>query len=58
MLLWLGPFLLLFAAVAGLILYLRRRERQVVQQPLTDEQRARAQALLRGDNASAGPGSP
>ena len=57
-LLWLGPFLLLLAGVAGLILYLRRRERQVVQQPLTDEQRARVQALLRGDNASAGPDSP
>ena len=49
MLLWLGPFLLLAVAAAGLILYLRRRGRQVVQQPLTDEQHARAQALLRGE---------
>jgi cytochrome c-type biogenesis protein CcmH len=57
-LLWLGPFLLLAAGVAGLILYLRRRARQLVQQPLTDEQRARVQTLLRGDRASTGPDSP
>jgi cytochrome c-type biogenesis protein CcmH len=57
-LLWSGPFLLLVAGVAGLAFYLRRRERQLVQQPLTDEQRARVQALLRGDNAGAGHDSP
>jgi cytochrome c-type biogenesis protein CcmH len=58
MLLWLGPFLLLVVAVAGLVLYLRRRGREVIQQPLSDEQHARAQALLRGDQASPGSNSP
>jgi len=55
-LLWLGPFLLLIVAVTGLVLYLRRRGRQLVQQPLTEEQHAHAQALLRGERASPGPG--
>jgi cytochrome c-type biogenesis protein CcmH len=55
-LLWVGPFLLLVVAAAALILYLRRRARQVVQPPLTDAQRAQAQALLRGGPAS--PDSP
>jgi cytochrome c-type biogenesis protein CcmH len=54
MLLWLGPFLLLVVAVAGLVVYLRRRGREVIQQPLSDEQHARAQALLRGEHG-AGP---
>jgi cytochrome c-type biogenesis protein CcmH len=58
MLLWLGPFLLLVVAVAGLVLYLRRRGREVIQQPLSAEQHARAQALLRGDQASPGSNSP
>jgi cytochrome c-type biogenesis protein CcmH len=58
LLLWLGPFLLLAAAVAGLVFYLRRRERQLVQQPLNDEQQARVQALLRGEQAGPGPDTP
>ena len=57
-LLWSGPFLLLLAGVVGLVFYLRRRERQLVQQPLTDEQRARVQALLRGENTGAGRDAP
>src|SRR5262245_43464726 len=56
--LWSGPCVLLLSGVAGLVFYLRRRERQVVAQPLTDEQRARVQALLREDGAGAGPDSP
>ena len=33
MLLWLGPFVLLVVALATLVLYLRRRRRQLVQSP-------------------------
>ena len=55
-LLWAGPFLLLIVAVVALFLYLRRRARQLVQAPLTEAQRAQAQALLRGEQP--GPGSP
>ena len=48
-LLWVGPFLLLLVGLVGLGLYLRRR-RQVIGQPqLTEEERARAQALLHSD---------
>jgi cytochrome c-type biogenesis protein CcmH len=48
-LLWVGPFLLLLVGLVGLGLYLRRR-RQVIGQPqLTEEERARAQALLHPD---------
>jgi len=54
-LLWAGPFVLLIVAVATLFLYLRRRARQLVQAPLTEAQRAQAQALLRGEQP--GPGS-
>ena len=57
-LLWSGPFLLLLAGVVGLVFYLRRRERQLVQQPLTDEQRARVQAVLRGESTGAGRDAP
>lgn len=45
-LLWIGPFLLMVAGVAALFRYLRRRGRSVETKPLTDEERARAQALL------------
>lgn len=55
-LLWAGPFLLLIAALAALFVYLRRRARQLAQAPLTEAQRAQAQALLRGEQP--GPGSP
>ena len=47
-LLWLGPFLLLLATVAGLFTYLRRRRSALAQGELSAEQRARAQALLAG----------
>jgi cytochrome c-type biogenesis protein CcmH len=48
-LLWLGPFLLLLATVAGLFIYLRRRRSALAQGELSAEQSARAQALLAGD---------
>ena len=48
-LLWFGPFLLLLVGLVGLGLYLRRRRRVVGVPQLTDEEHARAQALLRPD---------
>jgi cytochrome c-type biogenesis protein CcmH len=49
-LLWGGPFLLLVAGVAVLIVYLRRRGRAIVDAPLSDEDKKRAEALLK-DNS-------
>lgn len=46
-LLWFGPFLLLAAAVGGLALMLRRRNRSLPEAPLTDQQKQNAEALLR-----------
>lgn len=48
-LLWLGPFVLLVAGLAGLLLYLRRRNRRLAASdaPLSAEEHARAQALLK-----------
>ena len=45
--LWFGPFALLFAALAGLFYYLLRRRRSAApQQPLSEAEQARVQALL------------
>jgi cytochrome c-type biogenesis protein CcmH len=44
--LWFGPFALLFAGLAGLLLYLRRRRLRVGEPGLTPEDRVRARALL------------
>ncbi len=49
-LLWGGPFLLLIAGVATLVSYLRRRGSQVGRVELTDEEKKRAEALLK-DNS-------
>jgi len=46
-LLWAGPFALLLIGILTLFLYVRRRRGLVEQAALSDEQRARAQALLR-----------
>jgi cytochrome c-type biogenesis protein CcmH len=46
-LLWAGPFLLMVTAVIVLLVYLRRRDRALRKETLTDEERSRAQALLR-----------
>jgi len=43
--LWFGPFAMLFAAVAGLFYYLKRR-RSAAPQPLSQAEQARVQALL------------
>lgn len=46
-LLWAGPFILLIAGIAVLVGYLRRRSRAVVDAPLSEEERRRAEALLK-----------
>ncbi len=46
-LLWGGPFLLLIAGILALMRYLRRRNRQLTEAPLTEEERQRAEALLK-----------
>jgi cytochrome c-type biogenesis protein CcmH len=48
-LLWLGPFVFLIAGMAVLVTYLRRRGKQVVETALTDEEKKRAEALLKAD---------
>ena len=48
-LLWGGPFALLLGGVIALFVYMRRRRGRVEQAALSDEQRARAQALLRAN---------
>lgn len=45
-LLWFGPFAMLAGATGGLYLYLRRRDRQLSTEALSDEERARVEALL------------
>jgi cytochrome c-type biogenesis protein CcmH len=45
-LLWVGPFILLVAGVFALFAYVARRRGKTLDTPLTDEQRARAEALL------------
>jgi cytochrome c-type biogenesis protein CcmH len=49
--LWVGPFVLLVAGIAVLVGYLRRRSKQVVETPLTEDERKRAEALLKADES-------
>jgi len=53
--LWLGPALLLMAALTALYLTLRRRRRGAVAPELTEAERRRAEALL---STGEGPGAP
>lgn len=46
-LLWAGPFVLMIAGIAALVAYLRRRGREVKDTTLSDEERRRAEALLK-----------
>lgn len=46
-LLWIGPFVLMAAGLVALIAYLRRRSREVKDTALSDEERRRAEALLK-----------
>jgi cytochrome c-type biogenesis protein CcmH len=48
-LLWGGPFALLLGGIVVLFAYVRRRRGRVEQSALSDEQHARAQALLRAN---------
>jgi cytochrome c-type biogenesis protein CcmH len=44
--LWIGPFALLFAALAGLFYYIGRRRRSPPAQPLSEAEQARVRSLL------------
>jgi cytochrome c-type biogenesis protein CcmH len=44
--LWIGPFVLLFAALAGLFYYILRRRRSAQEQPLSEADEARVRSLL------------
>lgn len=44
--LWIGPFALLFAALAGLFYYILRRRRSTPEQPLSEAEQARMRSLL------------
>lgn len=46
-LLWAGPFLLLLIGLFTLVRYLKQRSKEVVDTPLSDEERKRAEALLK-----------
>jgi cytochrome c-type biogenesis protein CcmH len=46
-LLWAGPFALLLAGIATLIVYLRRRSGRMADTSLSDEEKQRADALLK-----------
>lgn len=48
-LLWVGPFLLLFTGITVLIIQVRKRRQQVVDTPLSDEERERVRTLLSGE---------
>jgi cytochrome c-type biogenesis protein CcmH len=45
-LLWFGPFLLLIAGIIVQLLYLKRRRAQVLDEPLSETERKRVDALL------------
>jgi cytochrome c-type biogenesis protein CcmH len=46
-LLWIGPFVLMFAGIVALLMYLRRRNAQVTTTSLSDDENKRIDALLR-----------
>ncbi len=48
-LLWIGPFVLMFAGIVALLMYLRRRNTQVSTTSLSDDENKRIDALLRDD---------
>jgi len=48
-LLWIGPFVLMIAGIAALLLYLRRRNSEVNSVALSDDENKRIDALLRDD---------
>lgn len=52
-LLWIGPFAILLAGIVGLLMYLRRRNREVAGVTLSAEDNRRIDALLKGACPSA-----
>lgn len=48
-LLWIGPFALMIAGIVALLMYLRRRNSQVITTSLSDDENKRIDALLRDD---------
>ena len=46
-LLWFGPFILLLAGLVILFKYVQRRREVIVEKPLSDDERRRAEALLK-----------
>jgi cytochrome c-type biogenesis protein CcmH len=48
-LLWFGPFVLLLAGLALLFRYLKQRRELIVEQPLSAEERHRAETLLKAE---------
>ena len=46
-LLWFGPFVLLFAGTGVLYRYLKKRRELIDEKPLTDDERKRAEEILR-----------
>ena len=48
-LLWIGPFILMFAGIVALLMYLRRRNTQVATTSLSDDENKHIDALLRDD---------
>lgn len=48
-LLWFGPFVLLVAGLALLFRYLKQRRELIVEQPLSAEERRRAETLLKAE---------
>ena len=52
LLLWAGPFALLLTGLLGLAAYLRSRRRRLPDVELTPVERARAEALLRGESGN------
>lgn len=49
-LLWFGPFILLLAGLAVLFYYIKQRRDLIPEQPLTSEERRRAEELLRASS--------
>ena len=49
-LLWFGPFVLLLAGLAMLFRYIRQRRDSISERPLTNEERRRAEEMLRADS--------
>lgn len=48
-LLWFGPFVLLLAGLAFLFRYVKQRRELIIEQPLSTEERRRAETLLKTD---------